>query len=80
VFKTIVRSAIAIGVAIFAARQLVFGGRDLARYNKMREMSDDPPFGVPTPETNAAASTKNPFAVLASIPGDISHYVKMKSM
>jgi urocanate hydratase len=82
VIKTILRSGIAIGFAIFAGRQLVYGGRDLARYNKMREMSDDPPLGVPThkAETNAAARTKNPFVMLASIPSDIGHYIKMKTM
>ncbi|HEX3550848.1 MAG TPA: hypothetical protein VHT53_10755 [Candidatus Elarobacter sp.] len=80
--KTIFRTGVAIAFAVFAARQLVYGGRDLARYNKMREMSDDPPLGVPThkPETNAAARTSNPFAMLASLPSDIAHYVKMKSM
>jgi hypothetical protein len=82
VFKTLIRTALAIGFAIFAGRQLVYGGRDLARYNKMREMSGDPPLGVPThkAETNAAARTKNPFAMLASVPSDIAHYVKMKTM
>jgi hypothetical protein len=82
VIRTLLRSAVAIGFAIFAARQLVYGGRDLARYNKMREMSDDPPLGVPTHkhETNAAARTTNPFTMLASVPSDIAHYVKMKTM
>jgi|GEM_PF-6046313 len=80
--KSVVRSGIAIGFAIFAARQLMYGGRDLARYNKMRDMSDDPPLGVPThkPETNAEARTTNPFVMLASIPGDVARYVKLKSM
>ena len=81
--KTVIRSGIAIGFAIFAARQLVYGGRDLARYNKMREMSDDPPLGTPgghKPETNAQARTTNPFVMLASIPGDVSRYLKLKSM
>lgn len=81
-FKVIVRTGIAIGFAIFAGRQLVYGGRDLARYNKMREMSGDPPLGVPTkrPQTNAEARTTNPFAMLASLPSDLSRYLKMKSM
>jgi hypothetical protein len=81
--KTVVKSVIALGFAIFAARQLVYGGRDLARYNKMREMSDDPPLGAPThhkPETNAQARTTNPFVMLASIPSDLSRYLKLKSM
>ena len=81
-FKILLRTGIAIGFMIFAARQLVYGGRDLARYNKMREMSGDPPLGAAShkAETNAAARTSNPFAMLASLPSDIAHYVKMKSM
>jgi hypothetical protein len=83
VFKALVRTGIAIGFAIFAGRQLMYGGRDLARYNKMREMSGDPPLGVPThrPEqTNAAARTTNPLAIIASLPSDLSRYLKMRSM
>ena len=80
--KTLIRGAFAVGFAIFAGRQLVYGGRDLARYNKMREMSGDPPLGVSThkPETNAAARTSNPFVMLMSIPSDLSRYLKLKSM
>ncbi|MFN2460295.1 MAG: hypothetical protein ABR591_06375 [Candidatus Velthaea sp.] len=80
-FKTVVRSGLAIVFAVFA-RQLVYAGRDLVRYNKMRAMSDDPPLGVATkkPETNATARTTNPFLMLASVPSDIAHYVKMKTM
>ncbi|MDQ6941024.1 MAG: hypothetical protein M3169_00725 [Candidatus Eremiobacteraeota bacterium] len=80
--KSVVRSGIAIGFAIFAARQLVFGGRDLARYNKMREMSGDPPLGLSKdkPETNAQARTSNPFVMLMSIPSDLQRYLKLKSM
>ena len=80
--RALVRTGIAITVAIFAGRQLVYGGRDLARYNRMREMSDDPPLGVSTkkPETNAAARTSNPISMLASLPSDLAHYLKMKSM
>ena len=64
--NAIIRSAIAIAVAIFAGRQLVYGGRDLARYNKMREMSDDAPLlkpGRSNAATNAEARTKNPFVM-----------------
>jgi len=80
--KTVVRTGIAIGFAVFAARQLLFGGRDLARYNKMRDMSGDPPLGVKThkPETNAEARTTNPFVMLASLPSDLARYFKLKSM
>jgi hypothetical protein len=80
--RTIVRSTIAIGFAIFAARQLLYGGRDLARYNKMRDMSGDPPLGQgrDKPETNAEARTTNPFVMLMSIPSDLSRYLKLKSM
>ena len=80
--RTMVRFAVAIGFAIFAARQVMYGGRDLARYNKMRDMSGDPPLGVRTekPETNAEARTKNPFVMLMSIPSDLSRYLKLKSM
>jgi hypothetical protein len=80
--RAIIRSALAIGFAIFAARQVVYGGRDLARYNKMREMSGDPPLGVRTqkPETNAEARTSNPFAMIASLPSDLARYLKLKSM
>jgi hypothetical protein len=80
--RAIIRSALAIGFAIFAARQVVYGGRDLARYNKMREMSGDPPLGIRTqkPETNAEARTSNPFAMIASLPSDLARYLKLKSM
>ncbi|HEV2644002.1 MAG TPA: hypothetical protein VGT98_14925 [Candidatus Elarobacter sp.] len=80
--KAVVRSSIAVGFAVFAARQIVFGGRDLARYNKMREMSGDPPFGMSNykPETNSTARTKNPIVMLMSIPSDVTRYFKMKSM
>jgi len=80
--RAIIRSGLAIGFAIFAARQIVYGGRDLARYNKMREMSGDPPLGVRTqnPETNAEARTTNPFTMLGSLPGDLARYLKLKSM
>jgi hypothetical protein len=80
--KAVVRSTIAVGFAVFAARQLVFGGRDLARYNKMRDMSGDPPLGVKTekPETNAQARTSNPLVMLMSIPSDLKRYLKLKSM
>ncbi len=81
--KTVIRSGIAIGFAVFAARQLLFGGRDLARYNKMRDMSGDPPLGTPTgknPVTNAEARTSNPLTMLMSIPSDLKRYLKLKSM
>ena len=81
--KAVVRSGIAIGFAVFAARQIVFGGRDLARYNKMRDMSGDPPLGAPSgqkPETNAQARTSNPLVMLMSIPSDLKRYLKLKSM
>ncbi len=80
--KAVVRSGIAIAFGIFAARQLVFGGRDLARYNKMRDMSGDPPLGMAKdkPETNAQARTSNPFVMLMSIPSDLKRYLKLKSM
>ena len=80
--RSIVRSSIAIGFAIFAARQLVFGGRDLARYNKMRDMSGDAPLGMSKgkPETNAQARTTNPLVMLMSIPSDLARYFKLKSM
>jgi hypothetical protein len=83
VIKALFRSGIAIAFAIFAGRQLLYGGRDLLRYNKMREMSGDPPLGAPTgrkPETNSAARTTNPFVMLASVPSDLAHYVRMKTM
>jgi hypothetical protein len=81
--KTIIRSAIAIGVAIFAGRQAIFAGRDLARYNAMRGMSGDPPLGTITNKkapTNAEARTTNPLVMLMSIPSDLVRYLKMKSM
>ncbi len=80
--KAVVRSTIAVGFAVFAARQLVFGGRDLARYNKMRDMSGDPPLGTSKhkPETNAQARTSNPLVMLMSIPSDLKRYLKLKSM
>jgi hypothetical protein len=81
--KTVIRSGIAIGFAVFAARQLLFGGRDLARYNKMRDMSGDPPLGTPSgdkPETNAQARTTNPLTMLMSVPSDLKRYLKLKSM
>ncbi len=80
--KSVIRSSIAIGFAIFAARQLVFGGRDLARYNKMRDMSGDPPLGKSkdNPATNAQARTSNPLVMLMSIPSDLQRYLKLKSM
>jgi hypothetical protein len=81
--KAVVRSGIALAFAVFAARQLLYGGRDLARYNKMRDMSGDPPLGTPSgdkPETNAQARTSNPFVMLMSIPSDLQRYLKLKSM
>jgi len=81
--RAIVRSTVAIGFAVFAARQLVYGGRDLARYNKMREMSGDPPLGAPAGkkhETNSAARTTNPLVMLGSVPSDLAHYIRMKTM
>jgi hypothetical protein len=80
--KAVVRTGIAVGFAVFAARQIIFGGRDLARYNKMRDMSGDPPLGLKRekPETNAQARTSNPFVMLMSIPSDVQRYLKLKSM
>jgi hypothetical protein len=83
VIRALFRSGIAIAFALFAARQLLYGGRDLVRYNKMREMSGDPPLGAPTGrkhETNSAARTTNPLVMLASVPSDLMHYIKMKTM
>jgi hypothetical protein len=80
--KALFRSAIAIAV-VLTARQAVFAGRDLARYNGMREMSGDPPFPVgkgKKPETNAEARTTNPLAMLLSIPSDVQRYLKMRAM
>ncbi len=81
--KAVVRSSIAIGVAIFAGRQAIFGVRDLARYNAMREMSGDPPLlsrEAKQAPTNSEARQKNPFVFIASIPSDIARYLKLKSM
>ncbi|HEY4440764.1 MAG TPA: hypothetical protein VGN14_09920 [Candidatus Elarobacter sp.] len=82
-FNALIRTAIAIGVAVFAARQLAYGGRDLARYNKMREMSDEGPLIAPNGRkdaTNAEARTRNPLTMLMSIPSDVARYAKLKSM
>ena len=81
--RALVRGGIAIAFAVFAARQLMYGGRDLARYNNMRDMSGDPPLGTPSGEnhtTNAKARTTNPFVMLMSIPSDLQRYLKLKSM
>jgi hypothetical protein len=82
--KTLFRSAVALAV-LLVARQAVFGARDLARYNGMREMSGDAPFpgggDIPKrPETNAEARTTNAFAMLLSVPNDVQRYLKMKAM
>ena len=70
-------------LAVFAAEHQ-FGSmtKDIDRYNKMREMSGDPPLGIRTqkPETNAEARTSNPFAMIASLPSDLARYLKLKSM
>jgi hypothetical protein len=81
--RTLFRSVVAIAVAIFAARQAVFVGRDLVRYNGMRAMSGDAPLGGQTRRrapTNAEARTTNPLVMLLSIPSDVVRYLKLKSM
>jgi hypothetical protein len=81
--KAVIRSTIAIAFAVFAARQAIFGVRDLARYNAMRDMSGEPPLGTPSEKnhvTNAEARTKNPLVMLMSIPSDLQRYLKLKSM
>ncbi len=81
--KAVIRSGIAIGMAIFAGRQAVFGVRDLARYNAMRAMSGDPPLfskDWDQAPTNAQARQQNPFVFLLSVPSDIKRYLKLKSM
>ena len=80
--RAIIRTGVAIGFAVFAARQIVYGGRDLARYNRMREMSGDPPLSLRThtPQANAEARTTNPFTMLSSLPSDLARYLKLKSM
>jgi hypothetical protein len=81
--RALVRSAIAIAIGVFATRQAILAGRDLARYNAMRAMSGDPPLlasKTKRPETNAQARTTNPFVMLLSIPSDLQRYLKLKSM
>ncbi len=80
--RTFFRSIAAIAIAIFAARQAVFVGRDLVRYNEMRAMSGDSPLGAQRRRapTNAHARTTNPFVMLLSIPSDFARYIKLKSM
>jgi hypothetical protein len=75
VIKLLVVVAVALGGVLLM-------GPDAARYLKMRDMSGDPPKRRPHVKTldETSAGIGNPMLLIASIPGDISRYLKMKSM
>jgi hypothetical protein len=81
--RALLRSSIAITVAIFAARQAIFAARDLARYNSMSEMSGDPPLLSQSKKpaaTNAGALQTNPLLLITSAYADLSRYLRLRSM
>jgi hypothetical protein len=80
--RNLVGGSLLLALVAVTGWQLAYGSRDLARYNKMREMSDEPPLGAGEHkhETNSAARTTNPFTMLLSLPSDLGRYLKLKSM
>jgi hypothetical protein len=69
-------------VIVVAVGGVFLIGPDAARYLKMRDMSGDPPKRRPHVKTldETSAGVGNPLHLIASIPSDISRYLKMKSM
>lgn len=83
--RNALRGGAAVVAVIFVARLLANAASDLARYNRMRAMSDDPPLGfgtlrVPRRPTNASAHQTGAIAFLASLPSDLMRYLRLSSM
>lgn len=84
--RNAIRGGMAVVAGMFLVRLFAHAATDLARYNRMRAMSGDPPLGFGrTPNggrrpTNAAAHHSGPFALLASLPSDLIRYMRLESM
>ena len=85
--RGIIVGALAFTAAFFAERQVVALGKDVARYNSMREMSGDPPLWREF--TDTASSMLSDFGasrsdgardVFASLTSDLVRYAKLRSM
>ena len=89
--RAIIKVAIGVFVAIFAARQIGNVAKDLSRYNAMREMSGDGPLRPEQFKDAIKPSASQPIAkgpgpvaailgLLGSVPSDYARYMKLRSM
>jgi len=82
-----VLGAVAFGLVFVAERQFVAFGKDVTRYNAMREMSGDPPFfnelwktGTKMLSELGTSRQGDVRDLFASLTHDIVRYAAMRSM
>jgi hypothetical protein len=78
--RGLILGSIAFGAAFAFERQFVHVGRDLARYNKLSEMSGDPPFMQKQLKEIVAWITRPGAGMLQTLQHDALRYARMKSM
>ncbi len=84
--RTILKGAVALGIAAYLGRLAVLVAADWQRYNRMRAMSDEGPLGPALPrllgqamsEEGAALKELSEFAVNA--PYEFARYLRIQAM
>jgi hypothetical protein len=79
--KGLVAAAVAFVVAFGAERMIAGMAADVARYDRLRKMSDEPPLFKELLSFVGAAIGKNgPGGFIADVSSDLVRYAKIKSM
>lgn len=78
--------ALAIGLAIYAARVALLVADDWQRYDRIRRMSDQPPFGSEIPQLAAdtmaaeGATVCEIASFIRSMPFEVMRYLRIQAM
>jgi len=84
--KSLLKGAVALTIAAYAARLAILVAADWQRYNRIRAMSDEPPFSADLPKLAAKTfaeerETVGEFAALAmNAPYEFLRYLRAESM
>jgi hypothetical protein len=83
--RAFIVAALAFAAAFGAERLFAGAAQDLARYNRMRKMSDEPPliheiFSFLGGAVGNAARNNGATGLIADLTNDVVRYARMKSM
>ena len=86
-FKNVIFGILGFAAAFTASQQLAGVGKDIARYNRIRAMSGDPPFAREQLGTLLQEVRKRAFApraegrdIFSALLNDVTRYARIRSM